>query len=131
MQYPMLEVDKGRQPPFTIWLAPWAVTAAEELHRQFGDNAELTVGALPYPAGRQLQRPPAIDSTLGLLDTHEMMVQLDGPAVVSSRHTLRHGLLLRNFSDRELQVATTVRLPSSICRPARKWEDYPARSVSR
>ena len=29
MQYPMPEVDEDRQPPFTIHLAPWAVTAGE------------------------------------------------------------------------------------------------------
>jgi hypothetical protein len=59
MQYPMPEVDEGRVPPFAITLAPWAAATAEELHWQFGDDVELTVGALPFPAGRQPPRPPA------------------------------------------------------------------------
>ena len=45
MQYPMPEVDVGRVPPFAIGLAPWAAATAGELHRQFGDQVELTVGA--------------------------------------------------------------------------------------
>ncbi|HUC21292.1 MAG TPA: hypothetical protein VMA73_01165, partial [Streptosporangiaceae bacterium] len=49
MRYPMPEVDENRQPPYAIHLAPWAVATAQELHRQFGDNVQLTVGALPYP----------------------------------------------------------------------------------
>ena len=49
MSFPMPEVDKGRVPPFRIDLAPWAVTTAEELHRQFGDDvrAEGRGAALP------------------------------------------------------------------------------------
>jgi hypothetical protein len=65
MQYPMPEVDEGGVPPFAITLAPWAAAIAEELHQQFGDDVELTVGALPYrpavsrPPRRQPPRPPA------------------------------------------------------------------------
>jgi hypothetical protein len=50
MLSPMPEVDQGRQPPFMIQPAPWAVAAAENLHRQFGDDVDLTVGALALPA---------------------------------------------------------------------------------
>ena len=60
MRFPTLEVDKGRQPPFTIWLAPWAA-AAMELHQQFGDDIKLTVGALPYPPAR----PAVVDPHTG------------------------------------------------------------------
>jgi hypothetical protein len=66
----MLEVDEGRQPPFTIRLAPWATACAEELHQQFGDDIELTVGALPYPPGRQPPRPPDPGPPPDLLDPH-------------------------------------------------------------
>ena len=59
MRYPAPDVDEGRQPPFTIRLAPWATATAEELHQQFGDDIELTVGALPYPPGRQPPHQPA------------------------------------------------------------------------
>ena len=84
VQYPMLDADEGRQPPFTIWLAPEAIATAEELHRQFGDNVELTVGALPYPPGRQLRRPPALGPRPELLEPHEVVAELDGPAVIRS-----------------------------------------------
>lgn len=117
MQYPMPEVDEARQPPFTIGLAPWAVTTAEELHRQFGDNVDLTVGALPYPPGRQLQRPPATGQPPDLLDPQEIVAELDGPAVVSSGQTLRHGLLLRNLSGRELQIATNGQVTADVVDP--------------
>ena len=47
MQYPTPDVDEDRQSPFAIRLAPWAAATAEELHQQFGDDIELTVGTLP------------------------------------------------------------------------------------
>jgi hypothetical protein len=117
MQYPTPEVDKGRQQPFTIRLAPWAAATAEELHQQFGDDIELTVGALPYPPGRQPPRPPAAGPPADLLDPHEIAAELDGPAVVSSGHTLRHGLLLRNLTARELQIATNGQVTAVVVDP--------------
>jgi len=44
VQSPTLDEDDGSQPPFTIWLAPWAAATAEDLHQQFGDDIELTIG---------------------------------------------------------------------------------------
>lgn len=117
MQYPMPDVDEGRQPPFTIKLASWAATTAEELHRQFGDYVDLTVGALPYPPGRQPRRPPATGQPPDLLDPQEIAAELDGPAVVSSGQTLRHGLLLRNLTDRELQIATNGQVTADVVDP--------------
>ncbi|MFZ0164826.1 MAG: hypothetical protein WAL12_14690, partial [Trebonia sp.] len=87
MSFPMPEVDEGRVPPFRIGLAPWAVTTAEELHRQFGDDVELTVGALPYPPGAQPRPRPVTTPLPDLLDSREITVELDGPAVVRSGHT--------------------------------------------
>jgi hypothetical protein len=104
MQYPTPETDEGRQPPFTIRLAPWAAATAEELHQQFGDDIELTVGALPYPLP-------------DLLDPHEIAAELDGPAVVGSGHTLRHGLLLRNLTGRELEIATNGQVTATVVDP--------------
>ena len=63
MQYPMPEVDEGRVPPFALTLAPWATSTAEDLHRQFGDDIELTVGALAYPPGRQPRRATFLAAT--------------------------------------------------------------------
>jgi hypothetical protein len=117
MGYPMPEVDRDRQPPFMIRLAPWAVATAEELHQQFGDDVDLTVGALPYPPGRQPPRPPAAGPPADLLDPDEIVAGLDGPAVVSSGHTLRHGLLLRNLTGRELQIATNGQVTAAVVDP--------------
>ena len=117
MQYPMPEADEGRQPPFTIRLAPWAAAAAEELHQQFGGDVELTVGALPYPPGRQPPRPPATGPPADLLDPHEIAAGLAGPAVVSSGQILQHGLLLRNLTGRELQIATNGQVTAAVVDP--------------
>jgi hypothetical protein len=117
MQYPMPDVDEGGQPPFTIRLAPWAAASAEELHQQFGDDIELTVGALPYPPGRQPPHPPAPSPPADLLDPHEIAAELAGPAVVSSGHTLQHGLLLRNLTPRELQIATNGQVTAAVVDP--------------
>jgi hypothetical protein len=110
-------VDEGRQPPFTIQLAPWATAAAEELHQRFGDDIELTVGALPYPPGRPPPHPPAPGPPADLLDPHEIAAELDGPAVVRSGHTLRHGLLLGNRTGRELQIATNGQVTAAVVDP--------------
>jgi hypothetical protein len=117
LQYPTPEVDEGRQPPFTIRLAPWAAATAEELHQQFGDDIELTVGALRYPPGRQPPRPPATGPLPDLLDPHEIEAELPAPAVVRSGHTLRHGLLLRNRTGRELQIATNGQVTAVVVDP--------------
>jgi hypothetical protein len=118
MQYPMPEVDEGRVPPFAITLAPWATTTAEELHRQFGDDVELTVGALPYPPGRQPRPRPATAPPSGLLDPQEITAELHGPAVVRSGHTLRHGLLVGNLTHQELTIATNGQVTAVVVDPA-------------
>ena len=118
--YPMLELDPGRVPPvppFWIRLAPWAAATAAELHRQFGDNVELTVGALPYPPGARPRPRPAAAPLPGLLDSREVTVELDGPAVVRSGHTVRHGLLVRNLSGSELQIATNGGVTAVVVDP--------------
>jgi hypothetical protein len=102
---PMPEVDEGRQPPFAIRLAAWADDAAEELRRQFGDDVDLTVGALPYPPGARPEPTPAVGEPAELLNPREIAAELDGPAVIKSGHELRHGLLLRNFTGSELLIS--------------------------
>lgn len=116
-QYPTLEGHEGRQPPFTIGLAPWAVTVAEQLHRQFGEDVNLTVGVLSYPPGRRAERSPAAGQLPELLDPREIAAELDGPAVVKSGHALRHGLLLCNQTDRELQIETTGYVTAVVIDP--------------
>jgi hypothetical protein len=119
-RYPVLDSDLvERTPPIRIALHPWGADAAEELHRQFGDNVELTVGFLPYPPGRPSRRrrqgapvqPPA------LLDPREVTVALDGPAAVSSGHTLHHYLTVQNLTGSELQIATNGRVTGSVVDP--------------
>ncbi len=114
--FPELDVDQGR-PPFTIGLAAWAAATAEELHRQFGDDVELTVGALRYPPGRQPPPGPGPGPPAELLDPDEVTAELDGPAVVSSGHSLRHGLLLGNHTGRELQIATNGQVTAVVVDP--------------
>jgi hypothetical protein len=115
--FPMPEVDEGRVPPFRIGLAPWAAATAGELHRQFGDDVELTVGALSYPPGPEPRTRPATTPPTGLLDSPEITVELDGPAVVRSGHSLRHGLLVGNLSGRELQIATNGHVTAVVVDP--------------
>jgi hypothetical protein len=117
MQYPTPEVDEGRQLPFTIRLAARGAAVAEELHRQFGDNVDLTVGALPYPPSRRQRRPLATGQGPELLNPKEITAELDGPAVVGSGQTLRHSLLLANRTRRELQIATNGQVTAVIVDP--------------
>jgi hypothetical protein len=101
----------------SVGLAAWAVPVAEELHRQFGDQVELTVGRLRYPPDRQPPPPPMSRGLPRLFDPGETEVELDGPAVVSSGHTLCHGLRLRNLGDRDLEVATNGRVTADVVDP--------------
>jgi hypothetical protein len=52
-----------------------------------------------------------------LLDPREVEAELDGPAVVRSGHTLRHGLLLRNHTGDELQIPTNGHVTAGILDP--------------
>jgi len=115
--YPMPEVDEGRHPPFQLTLAAWATGTAGELHQRFGDSVDLTVGALPYPPSRQPPRTPAAGQPVELLDPGEIVAELDGPAVVKSGATLRHGLLVRNRTRQELRVETNGHLTATIVDP--------------
>ena len=119
-RYPDPGRNEGGQPPYEIWLAPWAEAVAGELSRRFGDQVELMVGALPYPLGRPRpsdhRRNPAREP-VPLLDPREVEAELDGPAVVRSGHTLRHGLLLRNHTSGELQIATNGHVTAGIVDP--------------
>jgi hypothetical protein len=119
-QHPGLDGEHNLLPPFHIELAAWAEETAAQLHRQFGDDVELTVGMLPYPPGRTPSRPrpdapPAEQPPL--LDPAEVTVTLDGPAVVPSGHQLLHGLLLVNQAGAELEIATNGQLSAGVLDP--------------
>jgi hypothetical protein len=115
--YPSPEADEDRRPPFMIQLAPWGADTARELHQRFGDDVELTVGALPYPVGRRPERPAAAGGLPGLLDPAEITAALDGPAVVGSGHTLQHGLVLGNLTGRELRLETNGQVNADVVDP--------------
>jgi hypothetical protein len=115
--YPMPEVDEGREPPFELHLAPWATAAAGELDREFGDDVRLIVGALPYPPDRHAKEAPTPGTPAELLNQREVIAELDGPAVVKAGRTLRHGLLLRNLTERELNVATNGQVTATVVDP--------------
>jgi hypothetical protein len=102
--YPWPGLDLAGPPPIEIRLEPWAAHVAEQLHRQFGDDLELTAGLLPYPPGRPARPQPrsAPGDLPDLLDPDEVTVTLDQTALVSSGHTLHHHLTVHNLTGREL-----------------------------
>jgi hypothetical protein len=53
------------------------------------------------PAPPRLKRGSG--KTAELLDPDEVATELDSPAVVTSGHNLRHSLLVRNLTDRQLR----------------------------
>jgi hypothetical protein len=116
--FPSLDRDDGGPPPYPIGLAPWAEAVARELHGRFGDQVDLTVGALPYPPGRAPGRPRPSGEPAAPLDPAEAEAELDGPAVVRSGHTLRHRLLLRNRAGTELTIATNGQVTAVVVDPA-------------
>jgi len=117
-RYPDLDQRDSGAPPYVIELAPWAEAEAGRLYRRFGDLVNLTVGALPYPpdnsTGRPVSPPGRAADPLG---PEEADVELDGPAIVRSGHTLRHGLLVRNRGTAALAIATNGHLTASVVDP--------------
>jgi hypothetical protein len=88
------------------------------LHEQFGDDVQLTVGALGYPqrvlsgwAGNVSRAP------VRQLGGSEVVVCLDGPLTVRSGHTADHGLLVRNKDSRELLIRTGFKLIADVVDP--------------
>ena len=114
-QYPD-PTSEYAQPPFAIGLAPWAVAIADDLHRRFGDGVDLTVGLLAYPA-REPRWPLPGRSPAELLDLQQVTVDLDGPALVRSGHTARHGLLVHNLTGENLEIATNGQVTAEIVEP--------------
>ena len=106
--YPLSDFDLAGLPPIEIRLEPWAADVAEQLHRQFGDDVELTVGLLPYPPGRPARprRQSAPCDLPDLLDPDEVTVTLDEIALVSSGHTLHHHLTVHNLIGSELLLTS-------------------------
>jgi hypothetical protein len=117
-RHPTLDQDEA-DPPFRVGLAAWAADAAADLHRQFGDQVDLTVGALPYPPERAAERTEGQPDRqrlepIPLLAPDEAEVELDGPPVVRSGRTLHHGLLVRDRSGSGLAIATNGQVTGSV-----------------
>ncbi len=115
--HPDLGGSDGGTPPYPIGLAPWAEAVARDLHGRFGDQVDLTVGALPFPLDRAPRRPRPAGQPAALLDPAAAGTELDGPAVVRSGHTLRHGLLVRNRAGTELAIATNGQVTAVVVDP--------------
>ena len=115
-RWPDPSYDEHR-PPFQIHLEAWAVSTACDLLDQFGDDVDLTVGALPFPPNRLSEPRPEIGQRADQLDPQLATAELDGPAVVRSGRTLQHGLLLHNLSLDELHLATNGQVTVDVVNP--------------
>jgi hypothetical protein len=107
--------DTDRAPPFQIWLEPWAVDVAGDLHARFGADVELTVGALRYPqrtlVGGPAGWPPAPPPEA---DPAEIEIAVDGPLRIRSGHPALHTLLVGNRGARELRIDTSGELIPAV-----------------
>lgn len=107
--------DQDRPPPFQIGLAPWAVGMAEDLQARFGEDVELTVGALRYPQRTLVGNPAGWPrAPLPELDPEEIGITLDGPLIIRSGHLARRGVLVSNLGSRELQIQTRGELIADV-----------------
>jgi hypothetical protein len=115
-QWPDPSYNEHR-PPFRIHLEAWALSTAVDLLDQFGDDVDLTVGALPFPPSRLREPRPEVVQRADQLDPQLATAELDGPAVVRSGDTLQHGLLLHNLSSDEIHLATNGQLTADVVNP--------------
>jgi hypothetical protein len=114
--YPDPRVDDDRHPPFEIELAAWASDVAADLHRRFARDVVLVVGAMKYPSCT-LRYPLPELPVVPDVGTLELRVALDGPLVVTSGHTERHGLLIHNASEQEVGIVTNRQVTAVVVDP--------------
>jgi hypothetical protein len=116
--YPDPRVDAGRNPPFSISLAAWAVDDAAELRARFGEDVDLTVGALHFPdrslpagcAQATREKPPRFDPrTLTITLVEEIEVR--------SGHTCRTHLQFANCGPGEIAMRTNGQLTAWVVDP--------------
>jgi hypothetical protein len=110
-------------PPHSIWLAAWAVDVAEQLHRRYGADVELRLGALCYPE-RRYPRHMAVqeakrrkNTPVPRIDETEISVALDGPVSVRSGYTTTCRLLVGNLAADELTFVMGPLLVAHIVDP--------------
>jgi hypothetical protein len=116
MGYTNPDTDVEPNGPFLIRLTPSSVSIAEDLHRRFGEEVSLRVGALPYPPQADepwnqpsLREPIALDHALD-----GIQVSLDGPLAVKSGASVEHGLLITNKTSTGMTVDTNGQLTAQI-----------------
>jgi hypothetical protein len=114
--YPDPRSDEGRQPPLEIHLAPWAVEAAQDPHRRFGDDVRLLVGFRRYPE-QELSGGMSAPDGVPEMDPTEMSVEIDAPIVVASGHTMRGALRVYNRSAHDIAVLTNGQVTAQVVDP--------------
>lgn len=87
--------------PARIRLAAWAADEAEQLHRRFGTNVTLTVGAMAYP---DPQDTPVHEAPAGPASPDELTVALATPLTIRSGHHESTRLLVTNHTDNVINV---------------------------
>ncbi|MDE3086445.1 MAG: hypothetical protein KGJ77_06730 [Acidobacteriota bacterium] len=113
--YPDPRVEHDRHPPFAIHLQPWAVDVAGRLHERFGQDVELTVGALAYPnptAGR-LPTGRAVPEAAGDV----LIAALAEPLTVQAGRSARTTLAVTNTGAADLALRTTGQLVGRVLDP--------------
>jgi hypothetical protein len=103
--YPDPRVDEDRHPPFSIHLASWALEQAVDLHKRFGDDITLQVGAMRYPDPAPYLRHEDL-ALIPELDPAEFEVTLASPVEVKSGHYVRTKLQLRASGSSTLKIST-------------------------
>ena len=92
---------RANGPPFAVGLKPWATEVAADLHRRFGDDVKVFVGHFYYPDSSRGERPAQGQRRLlRSWDPSEMVVELEGPVVVSPGDNVRGWLRVHNPSRR-------------------------------
>ena len=110
--YPHPRSDRGRQPPFHITLSLSGLEVAADLCARFGDDVELTVGAMRYPDPRPLT--VSTGDTSPYLGAEEARAVLIGPSEVHSGETLHTNVMLENTGSGELAIHTNGTLTALV-----------------
>ncbi len=99
--------------PVQINLAAWASDEAAQLHRRFGDDVRLTVGAMSYPAAQDL---PLFEEPADDASPDEVTFDLAEPLTIRSGHSETTQLLVTNHTDTDI-VLTTGQLTGIVTDP--------------
>ena len=113
-------------PPFSIWLAAWAVDAAAELDHEFGPDIDMRVGFLRYPLTSSGNMDIARRRAEEVLDSAgptfpacpEWIMATPGePLAVPSGHDRRTTLVVRNDGAEAFRIRTNGTVVATIVDP--------------